>query len=397
MCLNQFLDEDFNNDNSLFGLKSDLQFFKSNLTLFTGRPRNIFFEELKYTIKNDTTDQLRGVNFETKLLNIKNDIGFNTKFAGRYVRLNRQEDLTPKAFTEIFGGSANVILGHWENYFEYARHWATTPVVGGRLRGDGYLFTTSLSLSGYGLSLQLIDYTDLGVGGSGYRYNEPPTPIKSGISVNRGIDEIGYGIALVVSPFDFLSIEIDNNKVSVHNDTLSRFRQFLYMDEKINGVKEQSFKAITHPTELSEVSFGIDYIVKQKIELPVERKIETKPYLELQYDFGTFFIESGLEQTRVNADTSTYHDRAISLSIGRSARFVITLRTEKRDRVPECLIPKLGEETFWPMLELSLDLTTRHNLRLRIGGEKGGLVCSGGVCRFEEPFRGVKAVLTSIF
>ena len=64
---------------------------------------------------------------------------------------------------------------------------------------------------------------------------------------------------------------------------------------------------------------------------------------------------------------------------------------------PDWLIPKLGDETGWPMVELSLDLTNRHNLRLRVGAEKGGLVCSGGVCRFEEPFKGVKLVLTSIF
>lgn len=397
LCLNQFLDEDFNNDNSLYGLKADLNLLKSQLSLLTGRPRNIFFEELKYTIKNDTTDQIRGANLETKLLNFQNDLGLNTIIGARYVRVNRITDLTPKAFTELFGGSMNLKLGPWENYFEYGRHWGTVPVVGGRLRGDGYLFTSSLSMIGYGISIQLVDYKDIGFGGAGYRYNEPPTPIKSGISVNRGIDEIGYGISIVASPFDFISLEIDDNKVSIHNPSLSRLQQFLSLKDGMDGVREQTYKAIIHPTELSEATIGFDYIVKQKIELPVQKKTEAKPYLELQYDFGAFFIEAGLEQTTVTSDTSKYNDRALSISIGKPERFVITLRGEIRNRVPEWLIPKLGEETFWPMLELSLDLTTRHNLRLRIGGEKGGLVCSGGVCRFEEPFRGVKAVLTSIF
>ncbi len=397
LCLNQFLDEDFNNDNSLYGLKADINLFKSQISLVTGRPRNIFFEELKYTIKNDTTDQLRGANLETKLLNFKNDFGLNTSIGARYVRINKITDLTPKAFTELFGGSMNLKIGPWENYFEYGRHWGTIPVVGGRLKGDGYLYTSSLSLSGFGISLQYVDYKDLGFGGAGYRYNEPPTPIKSGISVNRGIDEIGYGISVVASPLDFISLEIDNNKVSTHDPELNKFKEIFYLMDDMDGVLEQGIKAITHPTELSEITFGVDHIIKQRIELPVQKKTETKPYLELQYDFGIFFVETGLEQTMVTSDTSKYNDRALSISVGKPERFVITLRGEKRDRVPEWLIPKLGEETFWPMLELSLDLTTRHNLRLRIGGEKGGLVCSGGVCRFEEPFRGVKAVLTSIF
>ncbi len=397
LCLNQFLDEDFNNDNSLYGLKVDLNMLKSQLTMLTGKPRNIFFEELKYNIKNDTTDQIRGANFETGFLNFENDWGINTSIGGRYVRINRITDLTPKAFTELFGGNLNLKIGAWENYFEYGRHLGTVPVVGGRLRGDGYLFTTGLSLSGFGISAQYIDYKDIGFGGAGYRYNEPPTPIKSGISVNRGIDEIGYGLSIVTSPFDFISLEIDNNKVSTHDSVLSRFEQVFFFRENMDGVLERTFKVITHPSELSEVSIGMDYLVKQRIELPIQKKTETKPYLDLQYDFGSFFVEAGYEQTMIQSDTSKYNDRAVSVSVGRPERFVISLRVEKRDRVPEWLIPKLGEETFWPMLELSLDLTTRHNLRVRMGGEKGGLVCSGGVCRFEEPFRGVKLVLTSIF
>jgi hypothetical protein len=49
------------------------------------------------------------------------------------------------------------------------------------------------------------------------------------------------------------------------------------------------------------------------------------------------------------------------------------------------------------MAELSVDLTSKQNLRIRVGAEQGGLVCSGGVCRFEEPFKGIKVVLTSLF
>ena len=99
LVLNQFLDEDFNNDNSLFGLKVDLKYFNSRLTLLTGRPRNIFFEELAYSVKNDTTDQIRGANFEMKVPLCKKRVNIVTTFAGRYVRVNRVLDMTPQAFT----------------------------------------------------------------------------------------------------------------------------------------------------------------------------------------------------------------------------------------------------------------------------------------------------------
>jgi len=390
LVLNAFLDEDFRNDNSLYGLKADIRYFNSQLTLLSGKPRNIFFEENTYFVKNDTTDQLRGVNIETKLIP-------RTKLAGRYVRVNRTEDMTPKAFTELFGGNIGVNIGPIESYFEYAQRLGTYPVIGGRLKGEALYFTTGLAIPGLGISFQFLDYDTIGLGGAGYRYNEPPTPIKSGISVNRGINEIGYGISLFYSPIDMATIEVENNKVTTHDTTLNYFGQIFEINDDMDGVLEQTIKIQTYPSYDLEIVGAVDRLVKQGIEAGIEKKTETKPNVEVTYNLGTFFIETGYEHNLISSDTSDYYEHAISFSLGKPERFVLSLRYERRNRIPGWLVSKYGEELSWPLAELSLDLTTRHNLRIRVGAEKGGLVCSGGVCRFEEPFKGVKMVLTSIF
>jgi hypothetical protein len=143
---------------------------------------------------------------------------------------------------------------------------------------------------------------------------------------------------------------------------------------------------------------AIEKIVKQGIEVPIEKKTETKPHLEISYNFGSFFVGSEYGIEFVTSDTSDYRDQALAVSIGKPELFVLTLRYETRNRAPQWLVDlrKIGPETNWPVAELSLDLTARHNLRIRVGAEKGGLVCTGGVCRFEEPFKGIKLVLTSI-
>ncbi len=376
LVLNAFLDEDFRNDNSLYGLKTDFQYLKSRVTLVAGKPRNIFFEQNEYFIKNDTTDQIKGINLETDLIPHLN-------LGGRYVRVNRKVDLTPKAFTELFGGSIGAMIGPWDGYFEYGRLWGSHPAIGGRLQGTGILLTTSLSLTGFGLSLQYMDYDTIGFGGAGYRYNEPPTPIKSGISVNRGIDERGFGGTLAVTPISLLTGEISYNQIKTHDGR--------------SGVIESVTKLTGRPSERIEIIGGLEYLLKDKIELPIDRKTELKPNIELTYDLGPVFIETGYEHTFITSDTSSYYDHSLSFSVGKPELFVLSLRYERRNRVPAWLVDKLGTETNWPLAELSLDLTNRHNLRIRVGGEKGGLVCSGGVCRFEEPFRGVKLVFTSIF
>ncbi len=390
LVLNAFLDEDFRNDNSLYGLKADFKYFNSKLTLLTGRPRNVFFEENTYFVKNDTTDQLRGFNIETKLVP-------KTTLAGRYVRINRTIDLTPKAFNELFGGNIGVKFGPFDSYFEYARRLGTYPVIGGRLKGEAIYFTTGLAIPGLGVSFQFLDYDNIGLGGAGYRYNEPPTAIKSGISVNRGIDEIGYGVSVFYSPIDKVTIEVDNNKVTTHDTALSYLGQIFEINDDMDAVFEQTIKVQTYPSYDLEITGGVERLVKQGIEIPIEKKTETKPYAEVTYNFGPFFIETGYEHNFLSSDTSDYYEHAVSFSLGKPELFVFSFRYERRNRIPEWLIPKYGEETAWPLAELSLDLTTRHNLRIRVGAEKGGLVCSGGVCRFEEPFKGVKMVLTSIF
>ncbi len=127
------------------------------------------------------------------------------------------------------------------------------------------------------------------------------------------------------------------------------------------------------------------------------KKTEMKPSVEATYNFEECFLDASYEHNFISADTSKYYEHALSVSIGKSELFQFTLRYERRNRIPNWLTSKLGTEKSWPMAELSLDITNKHNLRVRVGGEKGGLVCSGGVCRFEEPFKGVKLVLTSIF
>lgn len=390
LVLNQFLDEDFRNDNSIYGVKGNFKYFNSELSILAGRPRNIFFEENIYRIKNDTTDQIRGIDFTSNLIP-------RVRLGGRYVRVNRRIDLTPKAFTELFGGNVGVTIGPYEGYLEYARQLGCYPAIGGRLTGDGILFSSSISLSGFGAVFQIMNYDSIGFGGGGYRYNEPPTPIKSGISVNRGTDEIGYGIAINYSLFDNVNIELNHNKITTHDRTLNRVKQIFYINDQMQGVLEQIIKVKTNPNENLELTGGVERVVKQKIELPIDKKTETKPYVEATYNFGPFFVEGGYEHNFINTDTSKYFDHALSVSVGKSELFQFTLRYERRNQTPAWLINKLGTEKSWLLAELSLDLTNKHNLRIRVGGEKGGLVCSGGVCRFEEPFKGVKVVLTSIF
>jgi hypothetical protein len=58
----------------------------------------------------------------------------------------------------------------------------------------------------------------------------------------------------------------------------------------------------------------------------------------------------------------------------------------------------LGWEIFthvWPVAELSYRLADTHTATVSYGRERGGLVCSSGICRVIQPFEGVRFSLSS--
>jgi hypothetical protein len=388
LCLNQYLDEDFRVDNSLSGVKTELELLKSKITMLIGKPRNIFFEENKYKIKNDQTDQIGGINLDVGLVP-KSSVG------GRYVRINTQQDITPGAFTELFGGNAGTAFGPFELYGEYARQLGCHPISGGRLNGHGLLGTFGFSIPRVGCVLQYMDFDSLGFPYSAtYRYNEPPNPIKAGIGVTRGVDEKGMGGDLTFTPIDMISGEISYNRLVTH--------------AKDAGVYETVGKVTAQPTDRLEVLAETDYIIRDRIEVisidnqnVLYKKQELKPTLDLTYNLGAFYLEAGYEVGRYTVEAlqlkSTYLDQDVSVALGKPEFMVLTLKYGWRDRSPYWLLEKITSERSWPLAELSWDITSRHNLRILAGALRGGVICTGGVCRFEVPFKGVKMTFTSLF
>jgi hypothetical protein len=57
---------------------------------------------------------------------------------------------------------------------------------------------------------------------------------------------------------------------------------------------------------------------------------------------------------------------------------------------------KIGDEpTFWPQGFISIKMGESHTLLASYGKERGGLNCTGGICRIVPPFNGLRLTLTS--
>ena len=52
----------------------------------------------------------------------------------------------------------------------------------------------------------------------------------------------------------------------------------------------------------------------------------------------------------------------------------------------------------WASMELAYNISENHRLTIMVGSQRGGVLCSNGVCRYIQPFEnGFKVGLVSLF
>ncbi len=98
-----------------------------------------------------------------------------------------------------------------------------------------------------------------------------------------------------------------------------------------------------------------------------------------------------------------YWDEYLSLALVKSPEASFTVTFERSEDVRETggvdwetgFIGGAGK--YWASGEVTWNFLQRHQARVFYGYERGGLRCSGGSCRWVNPFKGVKIILTSQF
>jgi hypothetical protein len=387
LTLRSYSDDDFRHYKSLHGLRGTARLpLSTEVVALAGRLRDVFFQENAYKVVNpaDTNHQVLGADLTSRPL----DWG---GFGARYVRINRDStrDPTAKAFTELYGGDLEGTVGPVDVYGEVCQRLGTKPGVGGRDKGLGYYLSATAAFTGYSLLGEYMDYDNIGFPSGVYHYNDPPTPIKSGVAMNRGEDEKGFGLTATATPLDPLYLEANYGRLYKHEDTST-------------GVVEWEGK--------TRYSLGTDWtfeakfnhMVQQNVELHVLSRGTDKPTVHVNYLLGqsTFAFEAEYDIVKEERDDTpeepsmTYHESALSLSYGYGEALLFTAGWQYVDKKLDI---RYAGQTSWPMLEVAWSITERNLLRVRIGAERGGYTCSGGVCRFESPFNGVKAQLISRF
>lgn len=387
LTLRAYADDDFRHYKSLNGLRGTAHLpFSTDVVLLGARLRDLFFQEGTYKIMNvtDTTDQVVGADLSSRPFEWGG-------LGARYVRVNRDstKDITAKAFTELYGGNVAATFGPVDLYGEVCQRLGTKPGVGGRDEGLGYYLSGTAAFTGYSVVGQYMDYDKIAFPTGVYHWNDPPTPILSGVALNRGEDERGFGIIATATPAGPLYLEGDYGRLYAHKDAST-------------GVVEWQGKSRYALGDAWNFEAKFDHMVQQNVELHVLGRGTDMPTVHVNYLAGshTFAFEGEYDFVTEKRNDSPqypdqkYHETALTFSYGYGEALLFTVGWQSVDQKLD--IRYAGQQT-WPMFEAVWNITERNVLRIRIGGEKGGYTCSGGVCRFESPFTGAKLQLISRF
>jgi hypothetical protein len=354
----------------------------ADLVAISGRPRNTEFSQLTYSIVNDTTDQVKGGDL------VFHPLPFVAAGAS-YVLLTAKDLFNPLVFrkTEVYAANGGLSIDNFDLYGEIAKKWGWDALLLGQGTGYGLYGAASISLPGYGLTLQFADYDSIGIGDFAYRYNNPPILNRYGQSINRGLDERGYQLEGYISPVERVNLNISYSDLNTSDDTLSFKEAFAELKYDLPGLAD--LRAEYDRTEQHGMTSGA---ADWKEDVPVvEGTFYVTPVHSVGagYEYRTVRYVSGADTL---GGEMSFADQRIHLSYTFAPYGTITLSGETRDRDVEY---EPGRE--WRSVQIDWDVTQDHRLTVILGSEKGGFVCSGGVCRYDPPFDGVKALLTSRF
>jgi len=342
---------------------------------FIGRPRN------DITYQRD--DVLSGLDLDYSLAG-------PLRIGGGYVRLDASGDLQEeyqRPIEELAGGRLQFTHGILDAYFEGVQRirrgerdprggWSGLTDSQGR-DGEAYYGSVTLGIPGYVLLLEGKEYDRFD-----FAYATPPPANKDGAPINNGVDERGLGLILTASPAADLTFDGNGSYGESSSDE--------------DGAQRLAWGGTLRKDWWGKgaVQVGADYVKEDSL-------ITTTGYWLREYGGPTWNLSYYLSEMMSVTFKGHLYDRTddevdytefssditLSHASGKSLTFSMIRASEP--------LPHYEMGDAWYLVQFAWALGYSHELTVKVGEERGGITCSGGVCRWEEPFTGVRLEFVS--
>ncbi len=223
-----------------------------------------------------------------------------------------------------------------------------------------------------------MNYDTLSIGGYSYKYNLLPTLNYSGYQIDEGVpitrDGIGFQVSLDRAVRDII-FTLSHSQIN-NRDTV---------DAK--SIVEYYFKS-----EYAGYYLGLKALY---LNGGVDPHFDTRKEVGAELHSSFRDIEATVSVTQVTATSlmdslRSFLDTKVSVQFPVREIFRIYGNYTRRSKE----VKKESPGIEWYGVGIKFDPTSRVFFELWGGKEKGGLLCSGGVCRWVAPFDGIKLKMT---
>ena len=166
----------------------------------------------------------------------------------------------------------------------------------------------------------------------------------------------------------------------------------LYMNRYADSNRFYSYESLSATTLPAQFTYTINQRFSLELKYEYQKlKKGVNAYSELPTNMPSF-TSNFLKDKQIN--------RIISVGLGRSPLWSISLtmdyaNTEERIIVDEvrnknsieAILGNLWDTSLtWANIEISYNISSNHRLTVMYGSQRGGVLCSNGVCRYVQPF-----------
>ncbi len=384
MILRSYEDRTIRVDNNLLGLKLKGTYNNFVLTALSGSSENSSAER---------KDILHAFDLKYR--------GFNFLNLGASYAINIPEDQNSKR-TSLASVRLEPSFWNFDIYTEYGVKLNETirnEVLGGdQIAGRGFYGNLNFYYDNLALTGEYKYYDNFGFGNSDRttNYNQPPAARKeyTYLLLNRHpfplnqANEKGFMFDMNYNLSDetYLNASYGQTKSQAPG---SYFQRVLKTNSPERLLQEEAFFLANH-------AWNENFISVAALGYSSEAQSNTKsitPVIENKFYFGginTIRVILEHQQTSVSATNEKYYDDVLTLEYLRSPLFSVAAIIEMKttESVEDHVIRK-----FWSMIQFGYRIGEHTDIAVLLGSRQAGVICIGGVCRYEPEFSGVELKL----
>ncbi len=332
---------------------------RNSVKLFYGKPvQYINYVREKFYLGDSLTEFIGGILQSGLSKNLNIEIGYILN--ENYLSQTKKKD--------FYYSSINLNYAFLSFYNEFVFRKGYDENVLKDTSGYGEYSQLLITKNNFTLSLEFSVYDMLGTS-----YSLPPSMNHYGLSLTKGRNETSYRISFLFPLFEYFNFDLE-------------FSNSFYKDEK--EIKEifgevrfnrEPFEITASYTDIHFLNAGIDVIERYEKKLNFEllfEKFSLTPGIVLEYRFRKDYITSLPEE---------YTEPKIVFQLLHSKGSVsYTYQSDK-------------ENTIYQSFELLYQFNYFLSVYFYAGRQRADIVCSGGMCRYEPAFEGIKLNINYTF